>query len=445
MFVSGLARRRDERGSLIIALSVILVLVLICTAIGVQVAGNQHNVVSKANSAASVSAADAGMADALFRLDQMTPAPSDSAFCMDATGTGVDGTSTCTKAQGALTGVSYVATPNSSGTVWTLQAKGLVHSIFGAVQETVSYSAAYPFAVFGNSGLDFNGNNSNGVGAYNEGTSSASNPDTATADCTNGTGASCVNVGSNGPIKCAGGLPANVSEVYYTGGGGASKCTNPVPNGSKFVLTIPTAPTSGSPLTCPGTKVTSGGITTYELGSGYAGAPTTLAAGTYYCNDDAIAISGTLKVLGTVKFYIMVDPATDNTFITSGTQTLYIAGGSEVNSTFDGTSGPPPNGTTLPNAELLQIFTNSSGTVGSANGGGANGPYTMGAVLYAPNANLVGNGCKSAYYGSLTINTLTCNGGPHLQVYYDNALKTVYGPPGVSGYAQINPQTFSVP
>lgn len=442
MLVKPPVPERDERGSLIIALAVIFVLVLISSSIAVEVVGNQENVLAKARSAASVAAADAGLADAVFRLDQLTPSASSTSFCMNA------GDVLCTSPPTNLTGVSYVATPSNGGTTWTLKAKATVNGLVGAVQETVSYSAKYPFAVFGNSGLDFNGNNSQGLGVYSDGSlSSSSNPDTSTADCSGGTTTSCVSVGSNGPIKCAGGLPSNVAEVYYTGGGGASKCSDPVPNSNKDILNPPTAPTSGSPLTCPGLKTTdSHGDNIYELGSGFSGAPTSLGATgqtyTYSCNNAAISISGNLSVVGTVYLYIILDGTTDNNFINNGVQTLSIAGGSEVNASFDGTSGVPPTGTTLPSAANLQILTNSTGSVGNSNGSHA---YTLGGVLYAPNANLVGDGCKSAYYGSLTINTLTCNGGPHLQVYYDNTLGTLYGPPSISGYSQVNPSTVTVP
>lgn len=451
VFMTRIIQERDERGSLIVVLAVIFVLTLLCSTIGFEVFGNQENVLAKSRSAASISAADAGLADALFRLDQVSPMTA-SAFCMDSTGTGVIGSATCVQAQANLNGVSYIAVPSEDGTVWSIKAKALVNTIWGAVQETASYSALYPFAVFGTSGLDFNGQNPNTVGAYSDtSTSSSTNPDSSSADCTGGVGTSCVQVGSNGPIKCAGGLGGNVSEVYYTGGGGASQCANPVPNGSKYTgVSPPTAPTSGSPLTCPGLATTdSFGDAINELGSGYAGAPSSIGAvgttSTYYCQNTAIAISGNLSVQGTVLLYIILDPSTDNTFINNGLQTLYIAGGSEVNTTFDGTTGPPPSGTTLPVAQALQILSNSTGTVGNANGGGTSGPYTFGGVLYAPEANLVGNGCKSAYYGSLTINTLTCNGGPHLQVYYDTALKDVLGPPAISGYSQINPSSVSIP
>lgn len=442
-------RPRDERGSLIIALAIIFVLVLLLAAIGEEVIGGQLNVVSKSRASASVSAADAGLADALFQLDQLSPATGN-AFCLDATGTGVLGSATCAKATGGLSGVSYIASPdNTTGTVWTVSSKAEVNGIWGAVSEKVEYSEMYAFAIFGTGGLDFNGSAST-LGGYTETPSSTLNPDTSTSDCTGSgstaTGASCIQVGSNGPIKCAGGLPTNVSEVYYTGGGGASQCSEPVPNGSKNNPTIPSAPTSGSPLTCPGVQTTdSKGDTIYELGSGYSSSWQTLPAGTYYCPNAAIAISGILNVSGQVQLYVILDATTDNAFISNGVQTLNIAGGSEVNTGFDATSGLPPSNTTLPVASNFQFLSNTTGTVGNALGGGGSGPYTFGGVIYSPYGNLTGNGCKSVYFGSLVINTLTCNGGPHLQVYYDNALKSVYGPPSVTGYSQVNPSSFSVP
>lgn len=444
VFVKHLSHdRTDERGSLIVALSIIFILVLIVSAVGVEVAANQFNILSKANSAASVSASDAGLSDAVFRLDQLAPATG-SAFCMDANGNGTIGGVHCLTAPGNLSGVSYVATPNAGGTSWTVQAKSVVSGLTGAVQETVNYSVLYPFAIFGNGGLDFNGKSGNNLGRYTEGTSSGSNPDTSTADCSGGNTSSCVNVGSNGPIKCAGGLPSNVGEVYYTGGGGASQCANPIADSSKYVLTVPIAPTSGSPLTCPGVQTTdSNGDTIYELGSTYGVG--SIAAGTWLCQNAAVVIAGTLTVQPNVSLYVILNAATDNKFINNGTQTVNIAGGSEVNTGFDGTAGTPPAGTTLPTASAFQILSNSTGTVGSANGGGASGPYTFGGVIYAPDASLVGNGCKSAYYGALTINTLSCNGGPHLQVYYDSSLTSLYGPPTISGYSQINPGSFTVP
>ncbi len=95
----------------------------------------------------------------------------------------------------------------------------------------------------------------------------------------------------------------------------------------------------------------------------------------------------------------------------------------------------------LPSAENLQILINSDGQVGFDNGHG----YDFGGVLYAPQAYLTQDGCKSQYYGSITINTLTCNGGPHLFVSYDSSLGAYYGNWVVSSYAQESPKGLSIP
>ena len=41
------------------------------------------------------------------------------------------------------------------------------------------------------------------------------------------------------------------------------------------------------------------------------------------------------------------------------------------------------------------------------------------------------------------IDTLMCNGGPHLYVSYDSELGQVYGPWTPSGYTQVNPATVA--
>jgi hypothetical protein len=156
----------------------------------------------------------------------------------------------------------------------------------------------------------------------------------------------------------------------------------------------------------------------------------TLAPGTYLCTSP-VTINGNLSIspTGQVKIYIIL-PSSSNT---ASTTALDITGGSNVNI---------PASPNLPVAANLQILTNSIGNVGDSNG---NSAYTFGGVLYAPNAYLVGNGCKSVYYGSIVINTFTCNGGPHLTVYYDSELSQTYTPWVVSAYTEIPSASFSLP
>ncbi len=414
---------RAERGNIIIALTIILVLVTIGTAMTYRVIQNQAVVVSRQNIAGAVSGADAGVADALFRLDQLTTDPGPgSTICVNASNPS-DVHCVGTSIPGAP-GVSYVATEVNSGK-WTIEALGTVNGKQGAVQEVATRTSQYPFALFGNTSLTFNGNATAGFSTYSPTqTASSTNPNT------NGT----VSIGSNGSITCNGGLGTNVTPVYYGTGGIGSLSTScggtPVSNSGTYYLPTPQAPTTY--LACP---------TNGDFGSGISGAPSLLAAGTYLCTQP-ITISGELNVSGTVSLYVILDPAQYN----SSTNAITISRGSYVNDMSDycaansGATGcsPTPD---LPDATAFQLFTNSNGNVGNDNGQG----YDFGGILYAPQAQLTQDGCKSQYYGSIVINVLTCNGGPHLSVSYDSALSSLYGPWTAGSYTQINPGSVSIP
>ena len=457
--------RRDEQGSLIVAIMVLMVLLVLSTTLVTEVIGNQRNVVSRQSSAASTEAANAGISDALFRLDQGSTYEGsgtefyvDSALTSSQCGSDVQcvGTSLSGYAGGGTSStagaVSYVARQVNS-TKWTIQAEATVNGTTTAVQETISRAASYPFALFGNHGLNFNGNAAQAFGLYSTsgtGLASSTDPDTNPADCppANGAMGSCVGIGSNGTISCNGGLSSNVTSTYYTGGGGVSgSCGTPNANSTLYNLIVPSTPSNY--FLCPnGGQL--GSNQTVPAGQTIQGVNAPLPSGTYLCYNQALTINGNLTVSGCatpslpnpcVTIDVILDSSTNSSWVNSGTPTVDITAGSYVNVSPSITSNPPPAGTTLPDATQLTIASNSTGTVGDSNGQG----YYYGGVLNAPDASLVGDGCKSVYYGAAIVNTLTCNGGPHLSVYYDSLLSQVYGPWGTSGYTQINPRSFSIP
>ena len=415
-----------DRGSLLIAMTVILILGLLGGVITARAIGAAFISAGHQNAASAVSQADAGLADALFRIDQGT------------TGTGT-GTSFCVRPADskclaasipAAPGVSYLAT-QVSGTDWLVQSIATVHGQTAAVQGHVTEQPQYPFVLFGNRSLNFNGLAAEGFSTY-----SPSDP----ASSSNPNGSGGVSIGSNGSITCNGGLGSNVGVVYYGTGGVASNGTTPCgsyqsyPN--LYYLPTPAAPSGALP--CPGLSATVGGVGIDELGTGYAGAPVTLSAGTYECTTP-VAMSGSLNVSGSVQLFIILDP----TQYGSATAALTVAPDSYINDTADycangGSSGchPAPE---LPASQNLEILTNSTGTLGNSNGDG----YYLGAILYAPTASITENGCKSHYYGTVVVGAVTCNGGPHLFVSYDDTLSTLYGPWTPGQYTQINPATFN--
>lgn len=424
------SRRDDDRGSLIVVISLILVLLLLSTAIVAEVTGNQLNVVARQNASSAIAQANAGVADALFRIDQGPSAEGNGTEFYVSSGSYCTGDSRCvaTSVPGAPDDM-YVARLNDN-TTWTIESVATVNKSTVAVEETLSRSLSYPYALFGNSGLNFNGNSTQAFGTYTSGAASASNPDTSAADCSGDVTTSCVSIGSNGTISCNGSLGSNVTSVYYTGGGGVSgNCGTLSPVSTLYKLSVPTAPTSNY-LACPN----GGKIGANQTVSGtVAGVNAPLDAGTYYCNNTQLVIDGNLTVSGSVTIDVILDSTTNTSWVNSGTPTIDITAGSYVN--------VDPTGATLPDATALTINSNSTGTVGDSNGQG----YWYGGILDAPDASLTGDGCKSVYYGAAIINTLTCNGGPHLAFYYDSALTTVYGPWTAAGYQQINPSSVVIP
>ncbi|MHB1488638.1 MAG: DUF7305 domain-containing protein [Acidimicrobiales bacterium] len=381
------------------AVLVIMVIVLLGTTLAARTIANLRSVTHAQNFSGALANADAGVSDALFQIDQFTasnPAPSGGEFCV--------GTSPAcaNKSVPGAPGVQYKAVAISP-TQWKIQALGTTHDVNHGVQALLTRSVLYPFALFGNNGMDFSGQASGGFSTYNS-SSQQSFPNGA------------VTIGSNGPVDCSGGLGTNVTAVYYTGGGGISGgCGTSDPSSSRYNVAPPSAPSSA--LACP-----NGGL----LGSnqGYA----TIAPGTYLCTGQ-VTLNGTLSVSppGVVKIYDIWP----NPIQSQNTTSVLITPGSEINYTTG----------SLPVASDFQILSNSQGNVGDSNGSG----FTFGGVVYAPSANLTADGCKSIFYGSLTLNTFTCHGGPHLQIAYDSALSQTYSSWVASNYTEIPSSSISIP
>jgi hypothetical protein len=411
---------RDERGSLIIALTIILILVVITAAVAVRVIGNETIVLTHQGTASAVSGADGGISDALFQLDQGTQTQT---FCVSSDPAYPLCTAPAAGSTPGAPGVTYVATA-AGPTKWTIDAIDTVQGHQAAVQETVTRTSKYPFALFGNTSLTFNGNATGSFSTYD---------DTQAASGSNPNNTANVAIGSNGAITCDGGIGTNVQTNYY-GSSSVSNlqngsCGSPQAFSNDYYLPTPVAPKFTLP--CPNNG---------QLGSGIAGAPTSIGPGTYLCTTP-VTISGLLQITGQVSLYIILSNSTYN----SNTSALTIAAKSYVNDMSDycasaGSSTPGCTPTPdLPAAANFQVLIDSDGQVGFDNGQG----YDFGGVLYAPNSYLTQDGCKSQYYGSLVINTLTCNGGPHLYVAYDSELGQVYGPWTPSAYTQVNPATLT--
>lgn len=414
------AHKRDERGSLIVAMSVIMVVVAVVSVFGALVIGNQMLIVHRQHNYTGLAAAEAGVADALFRIDQITDPTSTSSFCV--------GTSTCTAgsvAPGSVPGLptnssaQYTATYDDVAGTWQVTAKGTTLGVSAAIQETLSQTEQFPYAVFGNQGLDFDGRASGTLTTYTPGNTSVDPQCTSVSPTPTPSGCHPIQIGSNGTISCNGSLPANITYWIWSGGGGLSDCqsansTNTTQSSTLYNIPVQTTWPKGAQQ-----------LPSCSLGSGASTPVSSIGPGDWYCTSE-VTISGNLTVSPQTRLYIIV-PTNDPAY--TGT-VLDIAASSTIN--YSG-SGP------LPSSQDFQIYSNSRGTVGDSNGQG----YTFAGILDAPDASLTGNGCKSTYYGALIINTLTCNGGPNLTVYYDNSVSAMKGPWLTSGYKQVSPNSFS--
>lgn len=422
---------RGDEGNLIVALMIILVLTTIGTAMTYRVIGNETVVLGRQSNSQALATANAGLSDALFRLSQGPSAEGSGTQFYVANQSGCASPCVATSVPGIASkaSVQYVANQVNAAE-WTIDAVGKVGAQTAAVHEIVTRSAEYPFALFANSALTFNGNASGSFSTYDDTrsySSSTGNPNPNT----NGN----VAIGSNGSITCNGGISSNVQTDYYSHGG-TSSISGGCGNAQSFSTTyfLPAVTTTGLATNCPNNG---------KLGSYYGSSWQVLTPGTYVCRQP-VTINGLLYVTGPVTFYIDLS---NNSSYNSSTSALTIATPSYINDMYDycqssGAIGSLCTGQqNLPNAENLQMLINSDGQVGFDNGHG----YYFGGVLYAPQAYLTQDGCKSQYYGSVTINTLTCNGGPHLFVSYDSALSSLYGNWTVSNYAQVNPSSVSIP
>lgn len=380
-------------------LLVVLVLASLGSALVTQVVTSDKTAFVAQDRGAAIAAAEAGISDALFRIDQETTTwPS---FCVLGSGESTITPAACpapvaTSVPGA-TDVSYLAT--YTGGTYLIRSEAWVNGTEGAVEVTDTHTEEYPFAMFGLTQLKFNGTNS--FQYYDDAkVKSANNPDPS------GSGGTTVSIGSSGAVDCTGGV-GTVNTILYSSGASQTNCPNVQTATSTYSAPSTTPPADAA--ACPGTGTGGGDI-------GVPGETTVLASGTYACSVP-VTISGNIVLAGRVELYI--DPPSSST-----ANALTIAGGSTVN--------VPPS-PALPDAQLLQIFSPSSNGFGNYNGAGT---YTFGGTIDAPSASLTGDGCKSTYYGALILNTYTCNGA-HLSVAYDTELSNVYSSWTLSGYREI--------
>ena len=390
----GLQRhRRDERGNMIIVMGVLMVLLFLSIAVVSRTVSGLHSTRQGQDFSSALANADAGLSDALFRIDQLGN-NSAASFC-------VGGNAACTvgSVPGAP-GVTYTARRVDDNT-YTVLSKGVVNGQPHGIQATVSRSYLYPFAIFAKTSITFNGNSGNyqsdGTGPI-ETVDPSGNPVLAPAP----------DVASTGQITCNGSDSPAHHQDYFDGGGvacqngyllpGTYNPKDPTLN-CPAPVNIPTTPClPASPQACPATN----GVFQASI-----------TPGVYYCSQTA-APGGTLS--------FPPDFAIGNGLGNGGVVEIYIIPTNGTNITLSiANTGPPHGVNENGDPTKLRVYM-KGGTIDPGNGSHS-GDFT--GILWAPSAQEANPSCGANWRGALVLNTFTCNGGPHLQVHYDTRMQTI--------------------
>jgi hypothetical protein len=389
--------RKDERGNMIVAVGVIMVLAMLSAAVVARTVAGMHSAREGQDFSGALANADAGVSDALFRLDQLGTAPA-ATFCVG------NGPSCTVHSVPGAPGVQYVAQRDPSdpkGNTYIIKSKGMVNGQPHAVRAKVWRAYTYPFAIFTKTVLDFNGNTTN----FDSG--SCQGP-VETVDTNNNVVCTpAADVATNGQIICHGSVSPAHQQDYYKGGG--TNCQNGylVPgsyNPLNPVIGCPAQPNVPKTPCLPATHNTcpTSAAQNYML-------PATLLPGDYYCSQTDLGggrnptlffpptftVGG---VTGAVSIYLI---PTDGSNIT-----VSIADAS-VN-----TGGDPTR---------LGVYL-AGGQVDPGNGSHS-GSFT--GMMWAPNAAEVNPSCNADWRGAVVANAFTCNGGPHLSVKYDTRMQSL--------------------
>ena len=249
----------DERGSIVIAMAVLMILTTLSMAVLARTLGTLHSVRRTQDFSAALASADGGLAEALFKIDQVQALSFDNLSTPGTLGEGQ---------------YTYKATKLDDLT-WSVKARGVVNDVPHTIQATVIREVKYPYAVFTQQKYDTNGNNSSNIYSYNSVTGAQHTGNAF--------------VGSNRSVEVNGGGTAGDEQHYYTPDGACTGCTNGVQKKGPNPLLEPTAPTTFQ--ACPTAGVFAGTI------NGNGGLP-------FRC-DTAVTFSGTITVFnGPVIIYV---------------------------------------------------------------------------------------------------------------------------------------------
>jgi hypothetical protein len=381
-----------EEGSIIVALSVIMILTGLAIAVLSRTMAAQDSAQDHQAFNAALGGGDAGVADALLRIDQFGTSTPPSQFCV-----GASASCSATSVPGSP-GTQYVATYDSASDVITVRSKGTSSGRTHSVEARIKRTFLFPFAIFGKSELRFNGNSAGNV---------------YTVDASGVTVSSPMAVaGSNGTIECKGGGGGQKNTVY-PGGNVDVACNNPtyLDSGSYNPLPpVAQADCSTVPKNTPKQPCYPGTVENCPAVAGVL--PKTLVPGQYLCRTSVRFQSGVTEVSSSSTNGGVVD-----LFVIPSSGTANVLFDDDANINFDDKNTASTSDDTEGDPTKLRVYLSGAGLFEPDKGGAHAGTFV--GIAYAPQASMTSNGCKEIWRGSILFNTLTCNGGPNLTVKYD--------------------------
>lgn len=373
---------RDDAGaSMVMAVLIMLVLSTMSAAVLARTLSVLNFVRQGQDFDAALAAADAGLADALFKIDQKTP-PSWNAS--GSTGAGA---------------FSYYATKRSESD-YIVSSVGQVGRGRHAIQARITRTAQFPYVLFSRESLHMDGTLSAGgmnvnFYSYNAGISDQGAP---------------VRIGSNATVVCNGTPDPNVYIDWYQG---QSECPSTKltkmekPRDLRFKEPPPPAgETNINWENCPNNGV-----------FGVAG--TTMAApvvvdgntGPFVCRRKTTLLGALVPSPTAAPVQIFVAPTYDPA-------TGKVVAHHELDM-MTAVINP------LESATMFQIF--KAGDKPLKNSGNTSSSLTVRAVLFAPDTPLIVAG-GLWWAGSFTVGQMQVNGAPNIILGYDNNLTTYLGP-----------------
>lgn len=384
--------REDERGAaMIIVITVIAMATLLSVAVVSRTSNGLDSSRQNQDYAGALANADAGVSDALFRVDQFgTGVPT--RFCV--------GPGCTVAAVPGAPGVQYRVDVIDDNTV-RVRSRGLVNGVPHAVQAEFVRQLELPFAIFANSAAAFRGN------VDGPSCTQAAMPCEGVyyvddQQPPNVVPSRLASVGTTGTLRCTGtGSPAGQFATYP--GGANNGCPNHTVLGGEYDPQDPIAGPCPPPPASPPTPCRDATAYTTLTATACANQTGPIAPGRYFCASKLVFKGSATIGAGTGnggKAEYFVIPATGTTDVVLDDALVNVGG------------------------DPTRFRVNLAGA-GRLDGGSGGNAGAINAILYAPSATSTNNGCKIKIRGALVINDYTCNGAPHLQVQYDTRISTL--------------------